>query len=118
MFYAFDAEKIQSYLWNCYKRVFVHPCMMVQFSFWLHLVSIWSLRIGEVTESSFHRSSNEGVCYGDVTFSLVARGGGVNLGSKSRLPYGIASSQGAKCEFAWRFCFYFRNSHLSEKLSH
>jgi hypothetical protein len=48
--------------------------MLVQFSFWLHVTCIWGLRTGEMTESSTHRGSNEGVHYGDVTFSLVRRG--------------------------------------------
>lgn len=70
--YAVDADEIQYYLWNCCERVFLHPRMIVQFSFWLHLISVWGLRTGEVTESSSHRGSNEGVHYGDITFSLVA----------------------------------------------
>ena len=71
--YVLDADEIQFYLWNCCERVFLHPRMMVKFSFWLHLVSVWGLRTGEVTESSSHCGSNEGTHYGDVTFSLVAR---------------------------------------------
>ncbi|KAF1922500.1 uncharacterized protein M421DRAFT_10501 [Didymella exigua CBS 183.55] len=73
--FALDADEIQYYLWNCSERVYAHPRMMVQFSFWLHVVSVWGLRTGEVTESSSHRGSNEGIHYGDITLSLVAREG-------------------------------------------
>jgi hypothetical protein len=47
--------------------------MMVQFSFWLQVTCIWGLRTGEFLESSTHRGSNEGVHYGDITFSLVRK---------------------------------------------
>ncbi|KAF2866590.1 hypothetical protein BDV95DRAFT_203713 [Massariosphaeria phaeospora] len=44
---------------------------MVQFSFWLDIVTAWGLRTGEITESFSYRGSNEGVHYGDVTLSLA-----------------------------------------------
>lgn len=47
--------------------------MMVQFSFWLDIIANWGLRPGEFVESSSHRGSNEGVHYGDITFSLVRK---------------------------------------------
>jgi hypothetical protein len=69
--YGLDTDEIQFYVWNCSERVYLHPRTMVQFSFWLDIVTAWGLRTGEITESSSHRGSNEGVHYGDVTLSLA-----------------------------------------------
>ncbi|KAF2744367.1 hypothetical protein M011DRAFT_171689 [Sporormia fimetaria CBS 119925] len=69
--YALDADEIQFYLWNCSERVYAHPRTMVQLSFLLHIISVWGLRTGEMTESSTHRGSNEGIHYGDVCLSLA-----------------------------------------------
>jgi hypothetical protein len=43
---------------------------MVQFSFWLNIVTAWGLQTGEITKSSSHRGSDKGIHYGDVTLSL------------------------------------------------
>lgn len=69
--YALDSDEIQFYLWNCSERAYAHPRTMVQFSFWLDIVTVWGLRTGEVVESSTHRGSNEGIHYGDVSLSLA-----------------------------------------------
>lgn len=59
--------------------------MMVQFSFWLHVISTWGLRTGEFAESSTHRGSNEGVHYGDVNFSLIRTNEGLVYEVKIKL---------------------------------
>ncbi|KAF2744175.1 hypothetical protein M011DRAFT_450125 [Sporormia fimetaria CBS 119925] len=69
--YALDADEIQFYLWNCSEYVYAHPRAMVQFSFLLHIISVWGLRTGEITESTSHQGSNEGIKYGDVSLSLA-----------------------------------------------
>jgi hypothetical protein len=69
--YGLDSDEIQFYVWNCSERVYTHPRAMVQFSFWLDVITTWGIRPGEIVESSSHRGTNEGIHYGDVTLSLT-----------------------------------------------
>lgn len=69
--YGLDSDEIQYYVWNYSERVYLHPRTMVQFSLWLAIVTAWGVRPGELVESSSHRGSNEGIHYGDITFSLA-----------------------------------------------
>lgn len=48
---------------------------MIQLTFWISLVTHWGLRVGELVESSTHRSSNEGLKYKDIVLKLYRHEG-------------------------------------------
>ncbi len=70
-----DSEAIRYYLMCCDEFSYAHPRIRPQIDFYIIIASFYGLRPSEVVESTSHRRSNEGLTYGDFTFSLVRRNG-------------------------------------------
>lgn len=65
-----DSEEIVTFLWCCDEYVYIHPRIPIQLTWYTIVCSIWGLRPGEISESSAHRGSNEGLLYKDIRLFL------------------------------------------------